>query len=298
MLLPLLMVLLLVRVWLQAFAPFVQRGFLEFVYGGADVGAYCCQHVLVAAVHLTGSEATYNNIVFGSPQVTRRAPPCSGLVVIQHLICQGVQGKLVLGDGALCVSTYRWYCSWMQTALESFQEKHALMSTPCCGWRFALYPLPFSQRIRLVVVHRVTDVCRLYPLLLLQPVGSPKLSKRVTAELGNVTPYIIVPGPWSREDMEYHATSVASGLAQNAGHNCIAAEVRANSSSPAGLPYHHANCVYSALCNPCIPRLRIHFSCAGGVLPPVWRKPRRMCFATQTQRRSDSRPCCLSGSCC
>jgi hypothetical protein len=48
----------------------------------------------------------------------------------------------------------------------------------------------------------------------------------VTAELGNVTPYIIVPGPWSQEDLEYHATSVASGLAQNAGHNCIAAEVR------------------------------------------------------------------------
>jgi hypothetical protein len=62
-------------------------------------------------------------------------------------------------------------------------------------------------------------------LLLMQPVGSPKLNKRVTAELGNVTPYIIVPGPWSKEDMEYHATSVASGLAQNAGHNCIAAEV-------------------------------------------------------------------------
>jgi acyl-CoA reductase-like NAD-dependent aldehyde dehydrogenase len=61
---------------------------------------------------------------------------------------------------------------------------------------------------------------------LVQPVGSPKLNKRVTAELGNVTPYIIVPGPWSQEDMEYHATSVASGLAQNAGHNCIAAEVR------------------------------------------------------------------------
>jgi aldehyde dehydrogenase (NAD(P)+) len=47
----------------------VQRGFLEFVYGGADVGSYCCHHALVAAVHLTGSEATYNNIMFGSPKV-------------------------------------------------------------------------------------------------------------------------------------------------------------------------------------------------------------------------------------
>lgn len=109
----------------QAFAPLVQRGFLEFVYGGADVGSYCCHHGLVGAVHLTGSEATYNNIMFGSPR----------------------------------------------------------------------------------------------------PTGSPRLSKRVTAELGNVTPYIIVPGPWSRDDMEYHAMNVASGLAQNAGHNCIAAEL-------------------------------------------------------------------------
>jgi acyl-CoA reductase-like NAD-dependent aldehyde dehydrogenase len=65
-----LLTLRLLRCFLvQAFAPFVQRGFLEFVYGGADVGAYCCQHELVAAVHLTGSEATYNNIMFGSPQV-------------------------------------------------------------------------------------------------------------------------------------------------------------------------------------------------------------------------------------
>lgn len=53
----------------------------------------------------------------------------------------------------------------------------------------------------------------------------PLLSKHVTAELGNITPYIIVPGEWSDRDIEYHATNVASGLAQNTGHNCIAAEV-------------------------------------------------------------------------
>jgi hypothetical protein len=30
----------------------------------------------------------------------------------------------------------------------------------------------------------------------LQRVGEPPLKKHVTAELGNVTPFIIVPGPW------------------------------------------------------------------------------------------------------
>lgn len=58
-----------------------------------------------------------------------------------------------------------------------------------------------------------------------QPGAVPLLSKPVTAELGNITPYIIVPGEWSDRDIEYNATNVASGLAQNTGHNCIAAEV-------------------------------------------------------------------------
>jgi hypothetical protein len=62
--------------------------------------------------------------------------------------------------------------------------------------------------------------------LFLQPGAVPVLNKPVTAELGNITPYIIVPGEWSEGDIEYHATNVASGLTQNTGHNCIAAEVR------------------------------------------------------------------------
>lgn len=53
----------------QVFAPLVAAGFLEFVYGGAEVGHYCNHHPLVDSVHLTGSEATYNNIMFGTPTV-------------------------------------------------------------------------------------------------------------------------------------------------------------------------------------------------------------------------------------
>jgi hypothetical protein len=57
------------RMTLQVFAPLVAAGFLEFVYGGAEVGHYCNHHPLVDSVHLTGSEATYNNIMFGTPTV-------------------------------------------------------------------------------------------------------------------------------------------------------------------------------------------------------------------------------------
>ena len=55
--------------------------------------------------------------------------------------------------------------------------------------------------------------------------GTPLRTKPVTAELGNVTPVIVVPGPWSPRDIAYHGDNIASMLVQNAGFNCIAARV-------------------------------------------------------------------------
>jgi len=55
--------------------------------------------------------------------------------------------------------------------------------------------------------------------------GNPPLEKLVTAELGCVTPYIILPDVWTPEEIEYHATTVVSALVNNAGHNCLAAEI-------------------------------------------------------------------------
>jgi acyl-CoA reductase-like NAD-dependent aldehyde dehydrogenase len=111
----------------RAFMPLVQNGFLEFVYGGGKEGAIVCNHPQVSAVHLTGSEATYNAIVW--------------------------QGK---------------------------QPKKGVQ---------------------------------------------PPFTKPVDAELGCITPYIIVPGKWSRTDLEYHAETVITGLTQNSGHNCLKAEI-------------------------------------------------------------------------
>jgi hypothetical protein len=44
--------------------------------------------------------------------------------------------------------------------------------------------------------------------------------KRVTAELGNVGPFIVVPGPWSDKDVAYHAEHIVSTFIANAGFNC------------------------------------------------------------------------------
>ena len=56
--------------------------------------------------------------------------------------------------------------------------------------------------------------------------GPTPLGKEVTAELGNVTPYIVVPGGnWSQADMDYQVSSIVAGKAHNCGHCCIGLEV-------------------------------------------------------------------------
>ncbi len=52
--------------------------------------------------------------------------------------------------------------------------------------------------------------------------GRRHLEKPMSAELGNVTPLIVVPGPWTAGDLRYQAEHIATGLANNAGFNCVA----------------------------------------------------------------------------
>ncbi|HET9766390.1 MAG TPA: aldehyde dehydrogenase family protein [Thermoanaerobaculia bacterium] len=111
--------------------PLVEAGFLRVVYGGAEEGAYLCEHPLVDSIHITGSDKTYDAIVFG-------------------------------------------------TGAEGARRKAA---------------------------------------------GEPRLQKPVSAELGNVSPVIVVPGTWSDADLAYQAENVATMLANNAGFNCNAARV-------------------------------------------------------------------------
>lgn len=111
--------------------PLVEGGFLRVVYGGVEEGAYLCEHPAVDAIHITGSDKTYEAIVFG-------------------------------------------------TGAEAARRKAE---------------------------------------------GRPRLAKEVSAELGNVSPVIVVPGAWSAGDVAYHAENVATMLANNAGFNCNAARV-------------------------------------------------------------------------
>lgn len=117
----------LVEHWERAFRALVDEGVLRFVRGGAAAGEHLVQHSLVDAVHVTGSDKTYEAIVFGPGEEGRRRK---------------------------------------------------------------------AAGVRLV-------------------------AKPVTAELGNVSPVIVVPGRWTRAELEYQAAHVASMLVNNAGFNCL-----------------------------------------------------------------------------
>jgi acyl-CoA reductase-like NAD-dependent aldehyde dehydrogenase len=55
--------------------------------------------------------------------------------------------------------------------------------------------------------------------------GQPLLAKEITSELGNVTPVLVVPGPWSARELAYQADDVAGMVTHNASFNCVAGKM-------------------------------------------------------------------------
>lgn len=110
----------------EAFAALINAGFLQILYGGPQEGGYLCNHPAVDTVHLTGSDRTFEAIVFGP----------------------GAEGQ---------------------------QRKQA---------RQPIFKKPF------------------------------------TAELGNISPMIIVPGPWTDKDIANWSLRLGSWLNNNCAHNC------------------------------------------------------------------------------
>ena len=55
--------------------------------------------------------------------------------------------------------------------------------------------------------------------------GTPRLTKRVTSELGAVCPTIVVPGAWSKADIRFQAEQIATQKMHNSGFNCVACQV-------------------------------------------------------------------------
>jgi hypothetical protein len=113
----------------RAFRPLIENDLLRIVYGGADVAATAIHDKRTSDVHITGSNQTFDAIVWGPPGPER------------------------------------------------------------------------ERRIR---------------------ENDPVLSKPIGSELGSVSPWVIVPGRYSRMQLKAQAASVVASLINNAGFNCVA----------------------------------------------------------------------------
>ncbi|QDT34947.1 Aldehyde dehydrogenase family protein [Thalassoglobus polymorphus] len=58
-----------------------------------------------------------------------------------------------------------------------------------------------------------------------QEESDPALKKDITSELGNVTPWMIIPGKYSRKELQFQAGNLAASLTNNAAFNCITTRV-------------------------------------------------------------------------
>ncbi|MFJ7627870.1 aldehyde dehydrogenase family protein [Streptomyces sp. NPDC097595] len=56
----------------KVFAEFIEKGWVRFVDGGADTGAYLTTHGGVDTIHVTGSERTHDAIVWGTDEQAER----------------------------------------------------------------------------------------------------------------------------------------------------------------------------------------------------------------------------------
>lgn len=55
--------------------------------------------------------------------------------------------------------------------------------------------------------------------------NEPLLAKKITSELGDISPVLVVPGPWDDRTLAFQAESVAGMVTQNGSFNCAAARL-------------------------------------------------------------------------
>jgi aldehyde dehydrogenase (NAD(P)+) len=125
----------------EAFAPAVERNFLRIVYGGEDEGTYLAQHPGVDEIHLTGSAATHDALLWsGNPRERgRRAgdSPVSGKPITSQL---GNVSPVLIVPGPYLDRQIAGHAEWLAGAL--VQNAACNRSTP----RLIVTPLGWPQR--------------------------------------------------------------------------------------------------------------------------------------------------------
>jgi len=108
----------------DAFADLIADGFLATAYGGADVGAYLCEHPGIDSIHITGSAATHDTIVYG-PGTEGEAAKRSGTPRLDKPITSelGNVSPIIIVPGA-----------WKARDLDFHAENIATQMTQNCGF--------------------------------------------------------------------------------------------------------------------------------------------------------------------
>ncbi len=103
----------LVPFWEEALAALVVPGYLRIVTGGSAVGAHLVAHSRVDGVHLTGSAATHDAIVFGTGEEGARRKSERDPLITKPVTCElGNVSPVIVVPGA-----------WSQREL-SYQARH------------------------------------------------------------------------------------------------------------------------------------------------------------------------------
>jgi len=97
----------------RAFAPFIERGFVRITTGGADVGSYLASHPEVDTVHITGSSASHDAVVFGSGEEGARRKEAR-----EPLLSKPITSELG-GVGPVVVVPGRWKDSILRLQAQS-----------------------------------------------------------------------------------------------------------------------------------------------------------------------------------
>ncbi len=85
----------------EAYRPLIERGVLRLVYGSAQEGAYLCKHKQVDVIHMTGSDRTYDAIVFGTGEAGARNKAAKKPVVKKPVTAElGGVAPLIVVPGA------------------------------------------------------------------------------------------------------------------------------------------------------------------------------------------------------
>jgi hypothetical protein len=92
----------------RAFASFLERGFVRIAAGGADVGSYLVSHPEVDSVHITGSSASHDAVVFGSGKEGARRKDARAPLLTKPITSElGGVGPVVVAPGRWRESTLR-----------------------------------------------------------------------------------------------------------------------------------------------------------------------------------------------